>query len=95
MKLPQSDFALTPTARADLERRFGVKKVRAKATPAEPGSGPSGETCGSCRNKYRTTGFARTYLKCALVPPTRGPGTDIRAKTPACARWERLPPRGA
>lgn len=83
------DHAMTPDERKEFERRFGKKKVRARATPADPGSGPAGETCRSCKHIRRTEGFARTYVKCALVKPSRGPGTDIRVRTPACARWER------
>lgn len=53
---------------------------------AKPGTGPKGETCGSCVHIVRR--FA-PYLKCALMQShwTNGPGTDIKARSPACAKW--------
>lgn len=56
---------------------------------AVPGTGPEGERCGTCRHLARIR-YSRTYLKCDLVRThwTGGPATDIRAKDPACKRWE-------
>ncbi|MFL5607717.1 MAG: hypothetical protein ACJ8AD_14800 [Gemmatimonadaceae bacterium] len=56
---------------------------------AQPGSGPEGETCGSCCHLYRNV-RAKTYLKCDLMRAhwTGGARTDIRARSPACSRWE-------
>lgn len=56
---------------------------------AEPGGGPAGETCGSCRHISRTTATAKTYLKCGLNSArwTGGRKTDILSRSPACARW--------
>jgi len=53
---------------------------------ALPGTGPIGETCGSCKHIARF----RKWRKCALNRPrwTGGPGTDILARSPACSRWE-------
>jgi hypothetical protein len=50
--------------------------------------GPAGETCGSCKHKRRTPQTAGTYWKCDLGPLSRGPGTDLRVRWPACAKWE-------
>lgn len=62
---------------------------------AAPGSGPSGETCGSCRHYVSVQSGARRWPKCLLMKGayrgkywTRGPGSDIKKKAPACARWE-------
>lgn len=54
-----------------------------------PGTGPAGETCGSCGHLRRTLN-AKTYLKCGLMTAkwTKGPGSDVRAKSPACKKWE-------
>lgn len=69
-----------------------VKRIAAAKfpTPALPGSGPEGQTCGTCRHKVSTGNGERRYLKCALMRPswTHGPGTDIRARWPACSHWE-------
>lgn len=53
-----------------------------------PGSGPQGETCKSCANYRRVKSGTRAYPKCVLVKWTHGPGTDIKASSPACSRWE-------
>jgi hypothetical protein len=55
---------------------------------AVPGSGPAGETCGSCGNLYRRS-LASDYLKCLLVKSnwTGGAGTDVKARAPACKYW--------
>lgn len=58
-----------------------------KGHAAMPGGGPKGETCGTCDHLVRNR-MSKTYLKCGLVCWTCGPATDIRAKDPACARWE-------
>lgn len=58
---------------------------------SRPGSGPKGERCGTCRHDVRLEGPNRNYHKCALCKPnwTHGAGSDIKMKTPACAKWER------
>lgn len=63
------------------------------AYPYRPGSGPSGERCGTCahcRLSPRRNPKLRPY-KCELVVPTFGPDTDIRLKTPACRAWSAKP----
>ena len=67
------------------EIREPVKNM-VKGYPTFPGTGPAGETCRSCKHKVAHQ-YNRTYWKCWLVKPTRGPGTDIRLKSPACAYW--------
>ena len=68
--------------------------LRATTTPkrghaARPGTGPEGETCGSCRH-YTRKRMSKTYRKCALTKATwtGGGGSDIRARDPACAKWD-------
>lgn len=78
------DRALTPAERRRLLR--GPKK---SLHAALPGTGPVGETCGSCANLYRKR-MGNTYLKCALTRAqwTGGAGTDVKARDPACSKWE-------
>jgi len=64
------------------------KKGQAKGWAAPPGSGPTGETCGTCAHAYANHGHRKTFWKCELVRATLGPGTDIRLKWAACHRWE-------
>lgn len=66
-------------------------RVPAKACTAAPiGTGPAGETCGTCKHKTRVHGGQRMVLKCELMKKawSHGAGTDIRAKWPACRCWE-------
>lgn len=58
---------------------------------AAPGTGPAGETCGSCRH-HAVRHLAGTYHKCRLMEAiwTGGGSTDIRARSPACSRWEAI-----
>lgn len=55
-----------------------------------PGTGPAGETCKSCKHIYRKH-MGKTYLECALTRAwwTGGGGTDIKAGSPACSKWEK------
>jgi hypothetical protein len=50
--------------------------------------GPLGESCGTCAHLQRREHSGGKYFKCALRPKTKGPGTDIRMKWPACAFWK-------
>lgn len=51
------------------------------------GTGPEGETCGTCKHCNR---FGR-YMKCDLARAnwTGGPRTDILARDKACSKWEK------
>jgi hypothetical protein len=51
-----------------------------------PGTGPEGETCGTCAHRVRVR-KAKTYQKCDLVNWTNGKATDIKVATPACSKW--------
>ncbi|HEX4646324.1 MAG TPA: hypothetical protein VH598_12030 [Verrucomicrobiae bacterium] len=65
-------------------------RLRPNGYPRPPGSGPAGETCWTCDN-YRTVHYHnKTYPKCVLIKFrwTHGPGTDIKAKSPACELWQ-------
>ena len=62
----------------------GRKPVSGYPTP--PGTGPAGETCGSCAHILRRQ-YAKTYIKCARTE-THGAATDIRVGSPACSCWE-------
>jgi hypothetical protein len=70
------------------------KYPRNPATPAPIGTGPSGETCGTCKFRLRIQYRAGTYQKCELAKAmwTHGTGSDIKAKWPACREWAALTP---
>lgn len=84
LDLMNLERALTPEER----KRLG-KKNKKHGYAAIPGTGPEGETCGSCQHIYRNQ-QAKVYLKCSLMQRfwTGGEGTDIRARSPACRHWE-------
>lgn len=67
-----------------------ARQLKKGSYAAVPGTGPAGETCKSCTHIYRLQ-MANTYLKCALTRAhwTGGPGTDIKAGSPACSKWEK------
>lgn len=75
---------LTPS-----ERKKLVKPAFKGLYAAYPGTGPEGETCKTCAHLSRKR-MAKTYLKCGLVQAkwTGGGGTDVRASSPACSKWE-------
>ena len=81
------DRALTPKERRKL--LYGQISTVPKGHAAPPGTGPVGETCRSCKN-YTLRKWAGTYRKCLLMKEhwTSGGRTDIRAKDPACKKWE-------
>lgn len=56
---------------------------------APPGTGPEGETCGSCHHLFHNR-LAKTYLKCSLNRGkwTGGGKTDVRARDHACREWK-------
>lgn len=63
----------------------------ARGHAAPPGTGPEGETCGTCTHLVRTGRSRRCYPKCGLIRAawTHGPKTDIRIRDKACRKWER------
>jgi hypothetical protein len=66
------------------------KRLKLTGHAGTPGTGPAGETCKSCANLVRIKYHGRPYRKCGLMRNawTHGPGSDIRARDPACHRWE-------
>lgn len=73
--------------------KFGKKKrvTKANGYAAQPGTGPEDEFCKTCAHYRRTMTHAKSYPKCFLRERfwTHGPGSDIRAKSPACRHWEK------
>lgn len=65
-----------------------------KGHAGHPGSGPDGETCGSCQHYALSHHRGGTYRKCGLVRAnwSHGPGTDIRKRDPACELWKAKEP---
>lgn len=62
----------------------GKHYIEPRGYADKPGTGPKGETCGSC--KHRTGRFP----KCLLIEGswTRTRRTDILVRAAACSKWE-------
>jgi hypothetical protein len=67
-------------------KRRGKHYIEPRGYYYHPGTGPEGETCGSC--KHITPG--RRWRKCGLNRArwTHSRGTDILVRAPACKYWE-------
>ena len=66
---------------------------QAKGYARPPGSGPAGQTCGTCRHAWRIGTYRKAFHKCEIIRHrwTHGPGTDILLKSPACSMWSAKP----
>ena len=73
------------------KRKARVMPDRAHA--ATPGTGPEGESCGTCVHLARRRSPAGSlFRKCGLMRKqwTAGYGTDVRCKDAACGLWEKV-----
>lgn len=66
-----------------------------KGYAAEPGTGPIGETCKTCKH-FTHKKHHRVYRKCLLMEKVwnNSYGTDIKACAPACRLFEKATPDG-
>ncbi|MFO0271337.1 MAG: hypothetical protein ACK53W_12485 [Gemmatimonadota bacterium] len=81
--------ALTDKERKRLRRR---EAERPRGHAHIPGTGPEGETCGSCLHLIRFR-QSKVWAKCGLMRAhwTRGSATDVRVRDAACRKWEPPP----
>lgn len=68
-----------------------LARVKAGVHPATGLSLRGEGTCGECIHAVLVGHNSRDYWKCDLVRITRGAGTDIRLKWPACVKFEVKP----
>jgi hypothetical protein len=77
-----------------MKREPGKRRpTPARGYAAPPGTGPAGETCGSCRFRV-VHSYSRDYHKCSMFVRiggrwTSGTSTDIRVRSAACKFWEK------
>lgn len=66
----------------------GKHYVQPRGYADKPGTGPNGETCGTC--KHRTTRQTK-YPKCLLTRScwSASRRTDILVGAAACSKWEK------
>lgn len=68
-----------------------VPKKKKSGYPAEPGTGPKGETCGTCDNLHSKEMYSgRVFYKCKILTPkwTGGAGTDVKLRSASCSYWK-------
>jgi hypothetical protein len=73
----------------------GKHYVAPRGGADRPGTGPAGETCGSCEHLVRSgTRAGKVFPKCGLnrAKWTHGGATDVRVRWAACSKWERKTP---
>lgn len=88
--------ALNKQQQAIIEHRLNMPSLPRKATrkngyAAPPGTGPADKKCKDCTHKVTcSNGAKKSWIKCELRRSTwtGGPGTDILANSPACAKFE-------
>lgn len=74
--------------------RGGKNYVKPWGYYMPPGTGPTGETCGTCEHIVYRGNTAGHYLEClrAKAKWTHGRKSDILAGSPACSGWESAQP---
>jgi hypothetical protein len=88
--VPEYEKITAETMKAANKRKRRPTKPNGYASV--PGTGPAGEFCRTCVFKTSVE-YARKYIKCFANKAhwTGGPGSDIRAGSPACKRWREIP----
>lgn len=82
-----TDTLLAISERPTLDHKHGHNRY---GHAAPPGTGPDGETCGTCGHFSRRTVGSRQFAKCGLLTShqTHGKNADILKTDAACAMWE-------
>lgn len=85
-------MSITEQLSLDLHLDAIMQQVRKRdnAHPYGPGSGPAGQTCGTCQKCSVVDYHNKRYYKCHVLMKfwTHSYGTDIRKKDLACKSWE-------
>lgn len=87
MTLPRQHSIFGGTERARIERS---STVHANGYAAKPGTGPAGESCGTCANcRMRHLSAQRRVYKCALAMSgwNSSRSSDVLIHSPACEKW--------
>jgi hypothetical protein len=67
-------------------KKRGKHYVQPRGYYQPPGTGPAGETCGTCKHIWRDERWAKCGLSRGRWTNSRG--TDVLVRAPACRRWE-------
>jgi hypothetical protein len=71
--------------------RRGKHYIEPRGYAYHPGTGPQGETCGSCRFDERYRRWHKCGHEAARHKQTGGRGSDILVSAAACKYWETVP----
>lgn len=87
--LPQAIVYKTIDGRTIEVAKRGKHYVEPRGYYAPPGTGPAGESCGTCAH-HVTRSLSKTYHKCALAESkwTGGRASDILVRAAACKGWQ-------
>lgn len=66
----------------------GKHYIEPRGYAYHPGTGPEGETCGSCRFDEKHRRWHKCGHEFARRKHTSSRGSDILARAPACKYWE-------
>ena len=68
----------------------GKHYVEPRGYADKPGTGPKGETCGSCRHLCRAGTGGKRFPKCVLTEAawTSTRRTDVLVRAAACSKWQ-------
>lgn len=71
-------------------RPGSVRSAKANGYAARPGSGPEGQTCGTCANCAVRELANRHVFKCRLLVRSWSAcrSTDVLKSSPACKHWQ-------
>ena len=74
-------------------RNMARRRLKPRGYVMPPGSGPEGETCGSCAHVCRFR-QSKALAKCGLNKRiwTGSRTTDVNVTSPACSKWQPAPP---
>jgi hypothetical protein len=81
-----------PLRFSTIDDRGLASRVRNRGYAATPGTGPSGETCRTCKRLYFVSPNIKRFYKCRLTPLTSGPASDVLVRSPACSQWQAKAP---
>lgn len=87
---PQKELFTTIGGLPVYGKTRGKHYIEPRGYAAPPGTGPKGETCGSCKHIFRELRYRKCEARRGAWSHSRG--TDILAGSPACRQWEKPAP---
>ena len=76
------------TIGGEVVTRRGKHYIEPRGYAYSPGTGPKGETCGSCKFIEKAQRFAKCNHEYARRKHTHSRGSDVLVRAPACKYWQ-------